>query len=328
MSPDPSGPQSTGEPRVSVVIPARATPVLIISAIESALRQENPTVIEVVIAAADGPTAAAARSVDDPRVVVVDNPDGSTPVGLNLAVKATTGELIVRCDAHSVLPPGYVTEAVSALSDPDVVNVGGRQLARGVTLFERAVALAMSSPIGAGDARYRIGGASGPVDTVYLGVFRRSALEAVGGFDETLERNQDYELNWRLRQAGGVVWFDNDLAVDYRPRGSLRSLWTQYFQYGRWKRLVLGRHPESLKWRQLAPPALLAGLAVSPVAAALDARLGLVVPGVYLALTIAAGAIDLVRTRDLAAVAEPPALWAMHLAWGLGFILGPPRGRR
>ena len=98
-----------------------------------------------------------------------------------------------------------------------------------------------------------MGGAEGPVDTVYLGVFRRSAVEAVGGFDERLTRNQDYELNIRLREAGGTVWFDPELWVSYRPRGTVRKLASQYFQYGQWKRAVLRLHPDSLKVRQAAP---------------------------------------------------------------------------
>ncbi|KAA3637782.1 MAG: glycosyltransferase, partial [Armatimonadetes bacterium] len=219
------------KPLVSVIIPARSAADTVAGAIVSALAQDDPTPMEVVVAAADPATAEAALAVADPRVTVVDSPEGTTPAGLNRALRATSGDLIVRCDAHAVLPPGYITRAVAAMTDPSVVNVGGRQMARGVTIFERAVAMAMRSPIGAGDARYRIGGRSGPVDTVYLGVFRRSALEAIGGFDETLERNQDYELNWRLRQAGGVVWFDSELAVEYRPRGNLATLWKQYFQY-------------------------------------------------------------------------------------------------
>ncbi|MGA7272664.1 MAG: glycosyltransferase family 2 protein, partial [Acidimicrobiia bacterium] len=291
--------------RVSVIIPARAAAAAVQHAVRSALDQTDPAVDEVVVAAADAATARAAASVTDPRVRVIDNPEGSTPAGLNLALDATSGSFVVRCDAHAVLPPGYVQMALETLENPTVVNVGGRQVPRGEGTFERAVAMAMSSPLGSGDARYRIGGPPGPVDTVYLGVFRRSALEAVGGFDRTLERNQDYELNWRLREAGGLVWFDPRLEVEYRPRTTPSGLWRQFFEYGRWKRVVLRRHPGSLRLRQLASPALVAGLCLSAVLLATRHRSGLVVPAVYAAVTGGAGAYDLLKTGDVAATLEP-----------------------
>lgn len=312
-------------PSVSVIIPARAAADHIEKAIRSCLDQEG--VDEVVVAVADGQTRRAAERIGDPRLILVDNPAGSTPVGLNLALEKTSGQVVVRCDAHAVLPPGYVARAVATLNAADAVNVGGRQLPRGDSPFERAVALAMMSPIGAGDARYRIGGRPGPVDTVYLGVFRREALEAVGGFDETLERNQDYELNVRLREEGGVVWFDPELAVEYRPRGSLATLWRQYYQYGFWKSIVVRAHPRSLRWRQLAPPALVAGLAGSAVAWLAGARYAGAVPLAYVAVSLGAAGVDGVVRREPAAVLEPGALWTMHLGWGVGFIAGLLAGR-
>lgn len=296
---------------VSVIIPARDASKTVVAAVRSALAQEP--VDEVVVAVADEASRQAVETIGDPRVRTVENPAGSTPAGLNLAVAETKGDILVRCDAHAVLAPGFVARALATLEETGAVNVGGRQVPVGRTRFERAVAMAMVSPVGAGDARYRIGGRAGPVDTVYLGVFRREALEAAGGFDETLERNQDYELNWRLRLAGGVVWFDPVLAVEYRPRGTVRKLWRQYFEYGYWKRVVIGRHPGSRRWRQLAPPALVAALAASALLALVDWRRAMVVPGVYLGLTVGAAGYDGIRTGDPAAVLEPVALWTMHL---------------
>lgn len=323
-APEPNDPT----PPVSVIIPARAAVDSLPGTLNSVLSQDYPAIVDIVVAAADEPTARAAKSTGDERIHVVANPEGSTPSGLNRALAASSGVIVVRCDAHAQLPPAYVSGAVATLIETEAVNVGGRQLPAGLTPFERAVGLAMVSPIGAGDARYRLGGPPGPVDTVYLGVFRRSAVDAVGGFDESLLRNQDYELNWRLRQAGGVVWFDPTLTVGYRPRGSVTGLARQYFEYGRWKREVIRRHPDSWRWRQLAPPTLVAGLALSAAAAATRSRLASVVPSVYLATTIGAAVWDLGRTRQADALLEPMALWTMHLAWGWGFIIGPPSDRR
>ena len=186
----------------------------------------------------------------------------------------------------------------------------------------------MTTALGAGDSRYKTGGPEGPVDTVYLGVFRRDALEAVGGFDPTLLRNQDYELNWRLRQSGRTVWFDPALWVLYRPRRNLGQLFRQYFDYGRWKAAMLLRHPKSVRPRQLAAPALCAGLALS-AATAVGGQpwLGAVPPLAYLlALAIGSAAVGIVR-RERAALLLPVALATMHLSWGLGFFLPARRLR-
>lgn len=313
-------------PTVSVIIPARNAAHSITGALQSVLDQDYPRIVDVAVAAADPATLAAAAATGDPRVSAIPNPEGTTPAALNLALAATTGEFVVRCDTHAQLPDGYIARAVRTLVETGAANVGGRQAPRGETLFERAVGLAMVSPVGAGDARYRVGGEAGPVDTVYLGAFRRSSVEAVGGFDETLIRNQDYELNWRLRQSGETVWFDPALVVDYRPRGSLQALARQYWEYGRWKRAMLARHPGSMRWRQLAPPALWLGLVASVVLGLLGhALLSLAIPVGYLSLTTGAALGDLIKSRDPAAILEPAALWTMHLAWGLGFIVGPPR---
>ena len=309
-------------PTVSVVVPARDAADHVGLALASIRDQDYPRIVDVTVAAADEETARAAALVPGLEVDVVANPAGTTPAALNLAVAAGRGDIVVRCDAHAVLPPGYVARAVDTLMTTGAANVGGRQVPRGTTWFERAAALAMRSPIGAGDARYRIGGPPGPVDTVYLGVFDRRILETVGGFDEALHRNQDYELNWRLREAGHVVWFDPRLEVTYLPRGSLRSLWKQYHEYGRWKRRMVRRHPESLRLRQLAPPALVVALAGSALVAARVPVVAAAIPVGYLATTIGAGVVDTVRSGDIAAVGEPPALWTMHLAWGLGFLRG------
>lgn len=309
-------------PTVSVVVPARDAAAVIGRALASIRDQDYPRIVDVTVAAADEATARAAADVERLDVTVVANPSGTTPAALNRAIGPGKGEVVVRCDSHAVLPPGYVSRAVDTLMATGAANVGGRQLPRGATWFERAVALAMSSPIGAGDARYRVGGPPGPVDTVYLGVFPRRVLEEVGGFDESLRRNQDYELNWRLRAAGNVVWFDPELVVTYRPRGSLGALWSQYHDYGRWKREVVRRHPHSLRLRQLAPPALVAGLVASGLVAPWFPALGAVVPVTYGAATLIAGLVDAVRTADSAGLGEGPALWAMHVAWGTGFVRG------
>ena len=330
MSDPAGGPPSAPEvPDVAVVVPARNEEATLAAAVASVLAQELDGILEVCIAV--GPSDDRTREVADGladadrRVSVVDNPAGVTPAGLNAAIRATSAPVVARMDGHAVLPAGYLARAVALLDRTGAVNVGGVQEPWGQTPFEEAVGRAMASRFGSGDARFHHGGPAGAVDTVYLGVFQRAALEAVGLFDEALVRNQDYELNWRLREAGGTVWFDPDLRVGYRPRGTLGGLVRQFFGYGRWKRVVVGRHPRSLRWRQVVPP--MATLAVAA---------GLVVGAWWLpALVVPAGYLTVVVSVSLAVGRRPATMLrllavypTLHLSWGMGFLAGPPREAR
>ncbi len=308
---------------MSVVIPALNAASTLARAVQSALDQDYAGNLEVIVAVGpsrDG-TTRIAESLD---CLVVENPAGTTPAALNNAIRASSGSVIVRLDAHAELPAGYVSRAVETLAHTGAANVGGVQRAVGRSWFQRSVAFAQTHPLGVGDARYRrAGGEPGPVDTVYLGVFDRAALEAVGLFEERYVRNQDYELNWRLRKSGRMVWFDPALEVTYLPRSSVPALARQYFEYGRWKRLMLSENPASLKARQLAPPLLVigllgsAGLAVAGFKAA-----AALVPGIY-AFALAASAVaTVVRSRDPAAFGLPVAVATMHVSWGAGFLRG------
>jgi glycosyltransferase involved in cell wall biosynthesis len=309
-------------PKVSVIVPARDSAGTIGETLTAIASQDYPGEFEVVVAV--GPSVdgtadlVAGFAGEDPRIRRVDNQVGSTPAGLNRAIAASDGEVVARVDAHAVIPPGYLCRAVELLAETGADNVGGIQDAVGSTPFEAAVAAAMRSPLGSGGAAYRGEGPAGPVDTVYLGVFRRSALERVGGFDETLLRNQDYELNIRLRDTGGTVWFSPELRVRYRPRGDVRALARQYFQYGRWKREVLRRHPGSLRLRQLAAPVALVGVVLGLSAGPRSGGRSLAVPAVYGAAVVAGAASAPGRRDPRTALA----LLVMHLAWGAGFLRG------
>jgi glycosyltransferase involved in cell wall biosynthesis len=308
-------------PTVSVVMPVRNEAGTLADAVGAVVTQDYPRAFEVCLAVA--PSRDGTREVADqlaaehPAVTVVDNPQGLTPTGLNAAIAATRGEVVVRVDAHAQLSDGYIAAAVHAMAATGAVNVGGVQEAVGATPFEDAVAAAMTSWMGTGGGKVHLGGAAGEVDTVYLGVFWRPALEAVGAFDDTLERNQDYELNIRLRHAGGVVWFDPALRVRYRPRGSWQALARQYYQYGWWKQVVTRRYPESVRARQVAPVAATVGLGVSLLAG--RRRWARAVRAAYLG-AVAVAAVggsggDPGRAARLAVV-----LPTMHLSWGSGFI--------
>ncbi len=257
-APEPAA-QPDGWPPVSVVMPVLEEERHLREAVEHVLAQDYPGELELVMAlgpSRDRTDAIAAELVGEHpgRVRSVRNPTGTTPAGLNAAVGAARHPVVVRVDGHALFPGDYVRTAVEVLMETGADNVGGIMAAEGVTPFEQAVARAMTSPFGVGNARFHTGGEPGPADTVYLGVFRRAALERVGGYDEAYLRAQDWEMNLRIRRTGGLVWFTPRLRVSYRPRPDLRSLARQYFHYGRWRRTVMRSHQGTASLRYLAPP--------------------------------------------------------------------------
>jgi hypothetical protein len=288
------------------------------------LAQDYPGDIEIVLAL--GPSrdrtdeVAAGLSRDDPRIRTVANPSGRTPEGLNAAIAASRHPVVARVDGHASLPAGYLTTAVDILERTGADNVGGLMWAEGVTNLEQAIARAMTSKLGVGNARFHVGGEEGPADTVYLGVFRRSALERVGGYDVSFTRAQDWEMNFRIRATGGVVYFTPKLRVSYRPRPSLTALAQQYFHYGRWRREVMREHPESVNLRYLAPPIAVVGFVAGLAAGAAGWRWGFLAPGGYAALVVV-GAAAIGRGLPLPArLVLPGVLATMHGAWGVGFL--------
>lgn len=311
-------------PPVSVVLAVRDEERSLADAVAHVLAQDYQGELEVVVAvgpSADGTERIAAELAErDSRVRTVANPSGRTPAGLNAAIAAARHPVVVRVDGHSMLPAHYVRLAVHLLEQTGADNVGGVMAPEGVTPFQQAVARAMCSPLGVGSTPFRTGAPAGPVPSVYLGVFQRSALERVGGFDETYLRGQDWELNHRIRKTGGIVYFSPDLAVAYRPRADLRSLATQYFQTGRWRRAITRAHRETATARYLAPPALVVALVAGTVVAGVGQPLGLAVPTAY-AAALVIGSIVTGRGLPPAAQLRLPVVYAtMHTAWGVGFL--------
>jgi len=316
-----------GSPKreISVILPVLNEEKYLEDAVKAILAQSYDGIIEVILAVApsvDKTLEIAQRlHMNNPRVVIIENPTGRTAAGLNLAIAASQYGIIIRVDGHSNIPNNYCQLVSEILESTGAVNVGGVMAAAGQSMFERSVARAMRSPLGVGASRFHTGGIAGEVDTVYLGAFRKEALLAVGGFDERFTRAQDWELNFRLRQAGGVVYFDPRLVVTYRPRSTVKALAKQYFEYGRWRRVVSRRHQGTINYRYLAPPftvatttlSLLLGWLVSPV---------LFIPALVYAvfILIASGVIGKSMGEILCL---PTILLTMHISWGLGFLTSP-----
>ncbi|NBM18211.1 glycosyltransferase family 2 protein [Streptomyces sp. GC420] len=317
---------------VSVIMPVLNEERHLRNSVHHILRQEYDGEMEVVIAlgpSTDRTDEIAAELVAEnaanprARVHTVPNPTGRTPAALNAAIKASRHPVVVRVDGHGMLSPDYIATAVRLLEETGAQNVGGIMHAEGENDWERAVAAAMTSKIGVGNAAFHTGGAAGPAETVYLGVFRREALEQQGGYNEEFIRAQDWELNFRIREAGGLIWFSPELKVSYRPRPSVRALAKQYKDYGRWRHVVARFHAGSINLRYLAPPAAVCAIAAGLVAGVALTPWALLVPGGYLA-AITLGSIPAGKGLGLKArLRIPVALATMHMSWGYGFLTSP-----
>ena len=315
----------SASPGISVILPVLNEQAHLEESIRAILSQKYLGTIEVILAL--GPSRdltneiAARLAAEDSRITLVDNPSGKTAAGLNRALNASTQEIVVRVDAHAEIPDNYLEIVVETLRESGAVNVGGVMGAEGITFFETAVAAAMCSPFGVGGSRFHIGGNAGYVDTVYLGAFIRQAVVDAGGFDERFIRAQDWELNYRLRQNGGKIYFDPRLHVTYRPRPNLRRLAKQYFEYGRWRRVIARKYPETINYRYLAPPLALMGTVLSLIAGtAVD-------PSLYLPAATYITFIAITPLFISKNLAHYPLLLfilpTMHFSWGFGFLTSP-----
>ncbi|TCN44244.1 cellulose synthase/poly-beta-1,6-N-acetylglucosamine synthase-like glycosyltransferase [Kribbella orskensis] len=320
-------------PPVSVVMPVLNEERHLEEAVGRVLDQEYPGELEVVLAI--GPSKDRTQEIADrlaeadKRITIVANPSGKTPSGLNTGIAHARHDIVVRVDGHGVLTQGYITRAVEVLHESGADNVGGVMAAEGRTPIEMAVACAYRSRLGLGASTFHQGGKAGPADTVYLGVFRRAALERVGGFDETMHRAQDWELNYRIRKTGGLIWFSPDLSVTYRPRSSLQDVAKQFFHTGQWRREVIRRHPETANKRYLAPPVAVILLALGTILGIIGLAtgiswldIGFLAPLGYALLLLVGSAMEGRYLPWKALFWLPLVCATMHVSWGLGFLIG------
>lgn len=330
-----------GLPGVSYVMPVLNEVHYIEQAVHSILDQQYPGPTEIVLAlgpSTDGTDDVVARLAEhDPRIRTVRNPRASIPAGLNLAIGASSNPIIVRVDAHSQLPAGYTRHAVETLERVPADNVGGVMSAVGDGGVQAAIARAYNSRWGLGGGAYHSADvAEGPAESAYLGVMRASALAHIGGYDETVLRGEDWEMNFRMRDAGHVVWLDPALRVKYWPRNSWRALAEQFVATGIWRgelvRRLRGRNPV----RFYAPPVLVlatgAAIVLVPIGAAVGGWVGWA--------AAAAGAVDVAYAAVLVGASASGhgslldrlrfagVLATMHFSWGAGFLRGIAHGGR
>lgn len=305
------------------------------SAVRTILAQEYMGEKELVLAL--GPSTdrsdeiARLIAAQDPRVRIVDNPERDIPAGLNRAIAAARHPVIIRVDAHSELTPDYTSRGIFALRQTNAANVGGVMRAAGTSAVQCAIARGYNSPFGLGGGAYHGDGEAGPAESAYLGIFRREAIEAVGGYDSSILRGEDWELNLRLRRAGFLVWFEPALGVTYWPRASFGDLAKQFFATGNWRAVLVRKYGRANPWRFFIPGILVITLAISVLCAVLHmssvltgwgwafgwAPAALYVAGILFATATIGGQRGL-RDRVLTAMA----LVTMHLSWGAGFLRG------
>lgn len=315
-------------PFVSVVLAVRNEEAHIARALAGVLAQDWPADrLEAIVV--DGESEDRTREIvralaaRDPRVRLLANPRRHVAPGLNLGLAASRGEVIVRVDGHCRIPPGYVREGIATLRRTGAACAGGPVRATGEGPVARAIALAMSTPFGVGGASFRWARDEREVDHVPFGVWPRTVFERLGGFDESLVRNQDDEFSDRLRRAGGRIRLVPGQVTDYWSRASLAGLRRQYLGYGYWKVRVIrkrGGWPSSP--RHLAPAALVTSVPAGLLAGAFAHAwpLAAAVPALYAAFLLAATAVTTARSRERAALLLPVVLPVLHVAYGAGFL--------
>lgn len=309
---------------VSYVMPVLNEEKYLRKAVTSILAQNYHGPVEVILAlgpSTDNTDQIAKELANEYPVILVANPSGSTSAGLNVAIAKAEHDVVVRVDAHSVLRENYTSLAVEVLNETSAANVGGVMRALGHHWFQQAVAWGYNSRFGLGGGSFHVGGEAGPSDSVYLGVFRRSALKAVGGFDERVVRGQDWELNLRLRQAGLTVWFDPRLEVEYHPRSRWGKLAKQFFETGIWRGELTRRSIKTANLRYFAPPVLALGTLACLIASFFLPAWVLIPVCAYLSLIalIAATASELSLASRIGLILVLP---TMHYFWGTGFWVG------
>lgn len=323
----------TGQPVISFVVATLNEEAAIETCVRSLLDQRYPPdLIEVCVV--DGGSVdhtreiVAAMAAADRRVKLLHNPAGIAASAFNIGVAHSTGDLVSLVSAHSSTDAAYAALLVDAFETSGAALVGGRMDAAaevGDTPMAEAIARATSSPFGLGSARFHYSDRSGWVDTAFPGAYRRELFTEIGGFDESLVRNQDDDLHLRARLAGKPMWFDPRLRSTYRPRRSLPTLWRQYRQYGWWRAATIHKHQRVASMRHLAPAALVAGIASGPLIIARTRR-GRTGVAVVWACGIAAWSVVLILAGLREREAEPHvvgrvpvAVACVHLAYGVGF---------
>jgi succinoglycan biosynthesis protein ExoA len=325
---------------VSVIVPCRNEAASITKLLDGIKSQTFSTnEIEVIISdglSDDGTGQIIAQyhqAHPELNIRVVDNPLRTIPAGLNLAIRAASGQYIIRLDAHSVPNPEYIRLCVDALAAGKADNVGGIWIVKpgDNSWIARSIAQAGSHPLGVGDARYRYTKTAAYVETVPFGAYKRELFDRIGFYNETLHSNEDYELNTRILQAGGKIWLDPAIQSEYYARRTFTALVKQYWRYGNWKAQMLIRYPKTIRLRQVLPPLFVLGIILLILLAIINDLFTGIFLGVlvlYFGVLVSTSLVIALQKRYLPfIIGVPIAVSIMHICWGSGLLwslINPP----
>lgn len=318
-------------PFVSIIMPVRNEGDFIERAIESILASDYAgQKMEIIVVdgmSDDGTKETVERlSQQDDRVRMLDNPKRIVPSAMNIGLKNMRGDLFIRVDGHAEVPPDFVTRSVECLQEHSQAWVAGGSIETVADGFiGRAIASAMRSPVGVGNARFRLGDYEGWVDTIAFGIHHKWIIEKIGYFDEELVRNQDDEFNLRIILAGGKIWMSKSIRSSYFSRASLGKLWRQYFQYGFWRIRTLQKHKRPAGLRQLAPLLFVSSLLLLGLSGLFwsSARIIMAIEAGLYFLGLTVGALDVGHKSGLKYVPLTPIIFAiLHFAYGFGSLWG------
>ena len=325
---EPSKNKREPTPIVSVVIAMRNEENYIARCLQSVIDQDYPGE-QVEILVVDGMSTDSSRDVVSEfagryaNIRLLDNEKKIAPAAFNLGIRNAKGSIVAIIGAHCSLAPDYLSNCVQYLSTREADCVGGPIENIGEGFWGQAISLAMSSPFGVGDAHFRYSHQERYVDTLAFGAYRREVFDKIGLFDEKLVRNQDYDLNYRLRKAGGKILLTPAIKSRYYTRSSLKKLCSQYLLYGFWKVRMLRKHPRSLRVRQLVPPLFVLALLLSGALSAISSLAAWVfalVVASYLSLSLAFS-FSIAARKGWRYFPILPVIFAyLHLSWGLGFL--------
>jgi len=316
-------------PLISIILPIRNEAAFIDSCLRAILEQDYPGKIEILVA--DGMSTDGTREIlqasceERSNLHLIDNPQKIVSTGLNLALSKAQGEIIIRVDGHSIIATNFVRENVALLAEhPEAWSVGGPIVHVAETYLGKAIAVAMSHPLGVGNAFHRFGHYEGFVEGAQFPAIRRWVFERVGEFDEHLIRNQDDEFNYRMSKAGGKVFVSPRIQYIYYVRENLKGLFKQYLQYGFWRIPVIRKHHQPTTIRQLVPSLfyfvifilMLVGLVLKNLIVAFG------LPVIYSVILVAGGLALLPRVGFQIACRVPVAIGIMHAGYAFGFLYG------
>ena len=304
------------------MIPVRNGAPLLPECLEAVLGQTNPAdEVIVVVAPSTDSTRQLAESLAHGPVRMLDNPAGDRGSGINVALDSIKTDFVAMVDAQSRLAPDYIEAATRVLAEPGVAVAGGPMRPKGIGPIGQAMAAALRSPFGVGDSQFHFEGSPRDVDSVYLGIYRRTVFDQVGRYNPSLQRTEDDDINARVRKAGLRIRLDPAIRSTYRCRETLGDIWRQYFGYGYWKVALAAVRPSAIRARHLVPAVFVVALAVAAVIGVIGSLFPLL--GLGASWLLAAVAFALLAPADsaLARVLFPVVALVMHLAYGVGTLM-------